>query len=616
MESGKDNKSILYRLYRQSKNYRSREEEESDKSDMIPELNKKSEADILHSPSEEAAVLETRPPAVKTDREAARDVWFISEEKRYLEPLLKLTAFLSNRTEITEITVKILETRLFAMIRKNPYYPFFCKEAEAFAKELALLASQFTDKLQPGSEGRDAARESGCSDAVMKLRCSPDGMYALAFLFPAFGGGKPANESTVAGALENAGIISGIQKETAAALLSGAHNLQIVLIARGTAPTDGKDGQVYERYPRVEEITIRQDEKGKADFKNINSVQSIHENQVICDIVLPTAGEPGTDVYGHLIRQREGMLPPVPAGKNTRFSEDGTRLVAAASGHLLFKNSCFEVTEVLVIRGDVDYSVGNLDFPGDVIIGGEVRAGFTVKAAGTITIHGTVEGAALISGGDVILKKGMNGSYEGEIHAEGEVRAGFLENCSIYANGSIYSNSIISCKTYSGDSVYAEGNIATIMGGSVTALYSVTAHTIGNKNLKATVITLGTAPWLMAEKDAVLKEQKEVFSILEKLNKNLDYLHRNKDSIPAAKLEVLAQLEEQQKMYREKKEQLESRMEELDSYQMNFSRCRVKSSTIFPATKITIGPYVHIFNSAAFRCSAYVSGEEIVLGTM
>lgn len=629
MENGKENKSILYWLYQQCKNYRSREKERSDKYDILTELTKYS-ADSPSGEAEEAAGEEHGQTSEPIHRETVKDVWQLSEDKRYLEPLLKMTAVLSARTEITETTVKALESRLFAMVRKNPHYPDFCKEAECFARELAVLAAEFIDKIQSDPKSREDAQtdqeggsqeplqetEHGQSDAAMKLRCSPDGMYALAFLFPAFGGGKPADAEAVAGALEKAGIIFGIEAETVAALISGSHNMQIVLIARGSAPVDGKDGQITEKYPRVEEITIQQDERGTADFKNLNSVQTVTENQVICEMVLPTKGEPGTDVRGHIVHQREGILPPVPAGKNTRLSEDGTRLAAAASGHLLFRNGCFEVTEVLMISGDVDYSVGNLDFPGDIVIGGEVRAGFTVKAAGTITIHGTVEGAALLSGKDVILKKGMNGSYEGEIHAAGQVRASFLENCKIYANGSIYSNSIISCKTYSGDSVYAEGSIAAIMGGSVTALYSVTARTIGNKNLKETVLTLGTAPWLIEEKGTLRKEQKEVSSTLEKLNKNLDYLHKNKASIPAAKLEVLAQLEEQQRMYHEKKDQLESRLKELDGYQMNFSKCRVKGNMIFPATRLIIGPYVYIFNSMALRCSAHVSGEEIVLGTI
>lgn len=676
MENGKENKSILYWLYQKCKNYRSQEGEKTDQADILDELSGMAGGMTPEASEERSDKADSdtadHPLPCQAAGGASKAAWPLSEDKRYLEPLLKMMAVLAETAEEgdPDITaeaeqpvqadadslqaqqIRALESRLFAMVKKNTYYPDFCEETENFAKELAALAADFMTELtlkrqkretagsesegtpqntadsegedtpqKPAdSEGEDTPQEPESdhsrSDAVVKLRCSHDRMYALAFVFPPFGGGKPADEDSVTAALEEAGIVYGVEKSAVAALTSGTHNMQLVLIARGSAAIDGKDGQVLEKYPRTEEIIIQQDEKGKADFKNLNSVQSVQENQVICEMLLPTAGEPGTDVCGHIIRQKQGVLPPVPAGKNTRFSEDGTRLVASACGHLLYRNACFEVTELLLIQGDVDYSVGNLDFPGDIVVRGEVRAGFTVKAAGTITIYGTVEGAALISGNDIILKKGMNGSYEGEIHAAGEVRANFLENCKIYASGSIYANSIISCKTYSGGSVHAEGSIATIMGGSVTALHSVTARIIGNKSLKETNIILGTAPWLIEERGSALKEQKMVLATLEKLDKNLNYLHRNKSSMTEDKLKVLAQLEEQQQIYQGKKKQLESRIEELDSYRMNFSQCRVKGNMIFPATRITIGPYVHIFETVALRCSAHVSGEQIVLGTM
>lgn len=624
MGKERGNDSLLYRLYRQCADYLNREEKEPGGPSVFP--------DLFTGKGSGTSALERKEQQVSAEADAVGKIPCVPtlpEERKYLEPLLELKAVLDGNTECGRRDMEALEAHLFEMVRKSPFYPELCGEAEAFARELSAVAAVYQRIMTPKRDGagaledgegreQEAAAEKGKEPfpADIRFHCSHDALYALVFLFPAAWGGKTADSDRIVAALQAAGLSYGLVAESAAMLASGRYDMQILLIAKGTAPVDGRAGEVIEKYPRTEGITIQQDEHGKADFKNLNSIQSIRENQAICEIIPPTAGLPGTDVYGNQIRQKEGLAPYIPAGKNTRITEDGLRLVAASSGRLLFKNGCFEVTQVLIIQSDVDYSVGNLDFPGDIVILGEVQTGFTVKAAGSVTVHGTVEGAAICSGGDVILKKGMNGSYEGEIHAEGEVKANFLENCKVYANGSVYANSIISCQTYSGDGVYAEGSIGAVVGGSVTALYTVSARTIGNKNLKETVITLGTAPKLLAERKVVLKEQKEVLDTLAKLDKNLDYLHRNMGAIPTDKLEVLTQLEVQQRMYRERKKQLAERIEELDGYQMNFSKCRLKSNMIFPATKVNIGPYLHVFDSVALRCSVFLSEDGIVTGSL
>ena len=46
--------------------------------------------------------------------------------------------------------------------------------------------------------------------------------------------------------------------------------------------------------------------------------------------------------------------------------------------------------------------------------------GYTVKAAGDITVNGAVEGATLISGGKIVIKRGMQGMEKG-VMSTGEI---------------------------------------------------------------------------------------------------------------------------------------------------------------------------------------------------
>lgn len=93
------------------------------------------------------------------------------------------------------------------------------------------------------------------------------------------------------------------------------------------------------------------------------------------------------------IKGKDGKPPHIPAGKNTVLSEDKTKLLADIDGEVVYEGNKFNVKNLLTINHDVDNSIGNIDFTGDILIKGDVREGYSVKAEGDVTIFGTVEGA-------------------------------------------------------------------------------------------------------------------------------------------------------------------------------------------------------------------------------
>lgn len=50
------------------------------------------------------------------------------------------------------------------------------------------------------------------------------------------------------------------------------------------------------------------------------------------------------------------------------------------AGQPFLKETAVFIEPVYTIKGDIDYSVGNIDFKGSVRIGGNVVAGFSIKA--------------------------------------------------------------------------------------------------------------------------------------------------------------------------------------------------------------------------------------------
>ena len=110
---------------------------------------------------------------------------------------------------------------------------------------------------------------------------------------------------------------------------------------------------------------------------------------------------------------KPGKPKPRLHGKGFKTSEDGKETYAAISGKIEYCNYDLSVVNVYDVNGNLDMSMGNIDFNGDVNITGSVRSGVTVHAMGSIYVGGFVEGATLIAGKDIVLKEK---SRQGEIY--------------------------------------------------------------------------------------------------------------------------------------------------------------------------------------------------------
>ena len=100
---------------------------------------------------------------------------------------------------------------------------------------------------------------------------------------------------------------------------------------------------------------------------------------------------------------------PLPRGKNTEISEDGTQLVASIAGSVDFTGNVFQVKPVLEVPGDVDFSTGNINFLGDVNIRGNVLSGFTVRAMGNVRVEGVVEAGSSVEAGQGHVPAALGG---------------------------------------------------------------------------------------------------------------------------------------------------------------------------------------------------------------
>ena len=310
--------------------------------------------------------------------------------------------------------------------------------------ESATQESESYDEDRPGSgDGGDyegcGAQKDGIKkeevtrDAWVEVLVSDDRMSVSMMVYGPSGGGSDITEEMVYDVLEQKGICFGIDQKKISWVVSGQQYMQMVMIAAGEPARNGEDGHIKDYYPRKAQIKYASKGNGGIDFKSTNLIHNVKKGDVVCDITLPTEPGDGMDVFGQPVRGKKGTMPPVPQGRNIVYSEDRDRLLAACEGNLTFRSGRFHVENVFTVSGNVDNSVGNINFTGSVVIHGDVLEGYSVKAKGDITVMGIVEGARLSAGGDILLHKGMRGMRTGVLEAEGDITAKFLEDCNIFS---------------------------------------------------------------------------------------------------------------------------------------------------------------------------------------
>ncbi|MCD7731802.1 MAG: FapA family protein [Oscillospiraceae bacterium] len=430
-------------------------------------------------------------------------------------------------------------------------------------------------------------------DCNVTVTVSPKYTEAFVYIEPPENGGQGITKEIITSALTANNIKFGLREEVIDSIIKDERYNQRMCVAAAEYPVDGENGEISYKFDKNVEAAPVEDEQGFVDYKDLGLIRTVYAGDLIAEIKLPTEGKSGMNVRGEVMRQIVGKKASYTIGSNTKLSEDGTRITAAVDGHLVFKNGAFTVETVVTIGGDVDASVGNIDFIGDIIVKGNICEGFKVSSNSNITVNGDVNGAVLESGGDIVIKKGCINT---KITSHSSVSAQFCERCTIKCDGDISSQNYVICDIYCGGTLITKGSNGSIIGGRYTILNSIEAANIGSKNYTPTEITLGDNAILANEKAgleakiaSIQKSMNDLTLIINFLNEKKKELHR----LPEDKEKILGNSVRQKVLYNVDIKNAEKRIEEinisLEAKQMLSVGCK---GYIYPGTKITINDVI------------------------
>lgn len=298
------------------------------------------------------------------------------------------------------------------------------------------------------------------------------------------------------------------------------------VIAKGTSQVDGENGKIEFLVDISGKAKPKVNEDGTVDYKNIKLVESVTEGQELARLVPPKPGKIGRNIMGVEIPFEEGVPAQLPQGTNTAPKKDDPEsLVATTAGNVRYKNGVLDVSEGFSVKGDVDFTTGNITYPKSVIIKGDVKSGFEVEAGGDLEIGGTVEDAIIECGGNILVKCGFLGSGKGIIHCRGNASVAFVRNQEIRSHQNIFvAKESIGARLWAKNSIEAVGKPFSIAGGQVSARNEIKAYAIGNESGVRTEVEVGMDFTLVEEKQKTEDKIKELNSSRQKVMENLQKL--------------------------------------------------------------------------------------------
>lgn len=303
--------------------------------------------------------------------------------------------------------------------------------------------------------------------------------------------------------LDGPGILSAIQT------LAQGERLEAVVVARGTLPGPGQDAVITLQVELGSPAVGRMDKSGNIDFKDKGPLPLVETGTTLATLTPARAGAPGRDVRG------QPIIPPEPrhlhfqTGQGVTLEQDGTVAVAATDGVLTRRaEDLLEVVEIYEVKGNVDYEIGHVEFPGLVRVGESVLSGFVVRCH-DLEAGALEPGCSVEATGDVTVLGGIMGCT---VKAGGKVICRFIRDSLVACEDDLAVDSeIVKCKIQCQGKVLLRAREGRVVNSQISALKGMGVGIIKSSERRPCRISLGADDRFLKE----LNEQRHSLKALQ-----------------------------------------------------------------------------------------------------
>lgn len=315
---------------------------------------------------------------------------------------------------------------------------------------------------------------------------------------------------------------------------------------------------------------------GGVDHFSLGYVQCVRRNDLLAcwDDCRP---EGASRPEGEMVLEEKIL----PVGPNCR--EDPERpghLVAAADGYVLVRDGEIAVKTLLNVRRNVDFHIGNIRFPGDIVFSHDVRTGFSIHGR-HIWVKGQVEAARLRAAGSIMIDGGVKGGSAGRIRAGCGIRVRFCEQGRLRAGtGLLVRGSCMHSELYAGNRLVVGQRLVGGMAVSRDLVY--VKEQLGGGLSTETEVIVGYDPTLLLRDHKLVEKMRILRDELALLERSIRREGHTRQSE-----ELLQELSGKIRGLKKRR----AAMWESYRFVENFDKCRVLvPGEVRPGVEIHIGP--------------------------
>lgn len=437
------------------------------------------------------------------------------------------------------------------------------------------------------------------TDGAIDILVREDKMAASILVHPPCEGGSMPKEQEILDIIHANGVVHGILHQRLSELVHNFSNNKYpeepVIIAEGVAAHNGENGYVKLLFNTETSLKPQQNPDGSVDYKNINIINTVVEKQKLAELVPPTSGVAGKNISGQTLPSVDGIAVSLPTGQNTIIDpHDPNVLLSKTDGFVRYINSIIEVSEGLVLPGDIDFSTGHIKYDKNVVISGDVKSGFNVECGGDLQINGTIEDCKITIGGNLLCRMGFVGQGRGIIEAKGDINLNFTKNQIIKSRQNInVAKEAINSTIFARKTITVHGKPLSVAGGLLTAGESISIYTVGNQSGIRTVLEVGIDFTLVEElgKNEILyQELSEKHSMLLESGKKMEQVLFIRKQLPPKERFLLEKIKGAIKKYNEQIDLLEKQKAEICSKMHNTAKAFIKiDHSAMPGTIFKFG---------------------------
>lgn len=395
-------------------------------------------------------------------------------------------------------------------------------------------------------------------------------------------------------------------------------------IASGTYPVRGDDGRIdFIVNPSSNKARYKSDDQGNINYHDTFLIENAYKGHTIAVIKKPTLGIAGKDVYGKSINADSGDPITVKIGEKVSFEQKSGKCTAEIDGRVVYEENTISMSDVYEVSGDVDLSIGNINFVGEVIIRGDVVGDFSIHGKKQVYVEGRCGPSKISSEGDVYIRGGIAGNGENTLikSEKGIFKTKYVDNCRIEtSHGVVVKNEII-------NSIICTGGIVSIptgaiIGGNIAALKGIEVGAVGSELGVITHIGSGQ-DWTKEDKVSFFEEKLEMVNgFLNDLVENVSPLAGDINAVKmytGKKRNTIKSAIEKMKILKSKQAEIMQEIEILQAeknaeavYQININK------TLYTGSVLKIGPLmdqVRDTRNGPLSVIQDTNGEFIRIGT-